>query len=180
MEASKIQLRDIREHLLIRKAEYSDLPIITAIYNHAVMTTTATMDTQKRTEAEGNFWFKQHENKYPILVAEWDRMISGWGSLSPWSDRIGYSKTVELSFYVKEEFRGKGIGKKLMEALLAEGGKFGFHSILSRITADNQVSLGIHRSFGFREVGILREVGRKFNHWHDVVILEKIFPEQPA
>ncbi len=177
MKISKIQIRDIREHLLIRKAEYSDLPIITEIYNHAVMTTTATMDTQERTEAEGNFWFKLHENKYPVLAAEWDGIISGWASLSPWSDRIGYSKTVELSFYVKEEFRGRGIGKKLMEALLAEGCKAGFHSILSRITADNKISVGIHKIFGFREVGVLREVGRKFNRWHDVVIMEKIFPK---
>jgi phosphinothricin acetyltransferase len=176
MKTNELPEKEMGENLCIRKAEFSDLPRITEIYNQAVVNTTATMDTEKRTEIEGKRWFQQHEGKYPVLVAEWGGTFAGWGSLSPWSDRIGYSRTVELSFYVREEFRGKGIGKKLMEALLAEGARYGFHSILSRITSDNQVSLGIHRIFGFREVGVLKDVGRKFDRWHDVIIMELLNP----
>src|SRR5271157_1784135 len=104
--------------LTIRPAKLEDLNGITQIYNEAVQTTAATFDTEPKTVEEQKVWFENHGPKHPIQVAELDRMISGWASISRWSDRLAYSDTGEISLYVKEEFRGRGIGRKLLAAVV--------------------------------------------------------------
>ena len=114
----------------IRKARLEDLEGITDIYNDAVLKTTATFDTEPKTIDEQKRWFRRHGSKYPLLVAENERLIIGWSSLSPWSDRCAYSDTAEISVYVKREYRGKGIGKRLIEAVLREGKMLVFTRLL--------------------------------------------------
>lgn len=156
----------------IRRAEAADLPDITEIYNQAVLKTTATFDTEPQRPEERRAWFALHDDKHPILVEQDADRIRGWASLSRYSEREAYAKTVEVSVYVAEDSRGRGIGKRLVTAILAEAQRIGHHAILARITAGNSVSVRLHESFGFFLVGTMREVGTKFGQTLDVHLME--------
>jgi phosphinothricin acetyltransferase len=161
--------------LTIRQATLPDLDAITEIYNEAILKTVATFDTQPKTLEEQKSWFANHGQKHPILVAQQDDLIVGWASLSMWSDRCAYSDTAELSLYVKGEHQGKGIGRKLAKAIIQEGQKAGLHSVMARITEGNKISLHLAESVGFKPVGIMKEVGRKFGKLLDVHLMQKIY-----
>jgi L-amino acid N-acyltransferase YncA len=161
--------------LIIRQAILEDLGAITEIYNEAILKTVATFDTEPKTLEEQKIWFANHGSKYPILVAEQDGLVVGWASLSRWSDRCAYSDTAEISLYVKEEFRGKGIGRKIMEAIIREGQKAGLHTVIAKIAEGTEVSIHLHESVGFEHIGIMKEVGRKFGKRLDVYLMQKTY-----
>ena len=160
--------------LTLRSARIKDLDTITEIYNEAITKTVATFDTEPKTYEEQKKWFDDHESKNLILVAELNGVIVGWASLSKWSDRCAYSDTAEISLYVRDEYQGKGIGRRLIAAIMKEGEKTGLHTIIARITEGNESSLHLHRSVGFTDIGIMKEVGKKFGKLHDVYLLQKI------
>ncbi len=161
--------------LTIRRAALSDLDAITEIYNAAILKTVATFDTEPKADAEQKSWFGGHGPRYPILVAEQDSLIVGWASLSMWADRCGYSDTAESSLYVREEHQGQGIGRKLMEAMVQEGKKAGLHTVIARIAEGNEVSIHLAESAGFRHIGIMKEVGRKFGKLLDIYLMQLIY-----
>ena len=163
----------------IRKARLENLEEITDIYNDAILKTTATFDAEPKTMDEQREWFERHGSNYPILVAEEEGAIVGWASLSPWSDRCGYSDTAEISLYVKERYRRKGIGKKLAEAILGKGRDAGLHTVIARISEGNDVSIHIFETCGFNHIGIMKEVGKKFGRLIDVHLMQKIY-ENPS
>ncbi len=158
----------------VRPALSGDLPRMLAIYNREVLVSTATYDTIPRTDEEQEKWFAHHDGAHPVLVAEQSGVVTGWASLSPWSDRPAYDATVEVSVYVAEEHRGRGIGRQLLAALVQAARRLGHHALLARISADNEVSIRLHESLGFVPVGLMREVGRKFGRILDVSIMELI------
>ncbi len=160
--------------LTIRPATLSDIPQITEIYNDAIQNTTATFDTEIKSEEQQLKWFNDHGKKYPVLVAELDGQVAGWASLSKWSDRCAYQDTAEVSVYVDSEHREKGIGKKLLEMLILEGRSAGLHNLVSRITEGNRNSIHIHEKFGFRHIGIMKEAGVKFGKMLDVYFMQKL------
>ena len=164
----------------IRKATSKDIPAITEIYNEAILTTDATFDIEPKSIEEQTDWFNAHGAKNPIFVAETDGKVCGWASLSQWSTRCAYSDTAEISLYIKETCRKQGIGKRLMAVILAEGEKIGLHSILSRITGENTVSIYLHEQFGFEHIGTMREVGKKFGRLLDVCMMQKIYSNPKA
>jgi L-amino acid N-acyltransferase YncA len=159
----------------LRSAKRKDLDLITEIYNEAIIKTVATFDTEPKTSEDQKKWFDDHESKNPILVAELNGVIVGWASLSKWSDRCAYSDTAEISLYVREEYQGKGIGRRLIETIIKEGEKTGLHTIIARITEGNEPSLHLHRSVGFTHIGIMKEVGKKFGKRQDVHLMQKIY-----
>jgi len=161
--------------LTLRKAAIEDLVEITEIYNEAILNTTATFDTQPKTLEEQQTWFANHQPKHPILVAEQDGLIVGWASLSKWSDRCAYSGTAEVSLYVRKEYRGKGIGRQLLKALIEEGKNISLHTVIARIAGDNKVSLSLFESEDFQKIGAMKEVGRKFGKLLDVNLMQKIY-----
>jgi len=161
--------------LTTRQATLEDLGAITEIYNEAVLKTVATFDTEPKTLEEQRIWFANHVPKYPILVAERDGLIVGWASLSMWSDRRAYSDTAKISLYVKEEHQGKGIGRKLLEAIIQEGQKIGLHTVIARIAEGSEASIHLCESVGFEHIGIMKEVGRKFGKLLDVHLMQKIY-----
>jgi len=161
--------------LTIRRARPEDVPAITEIYNEAVLTTTATFDTEPKSLADRQAWFAGHDERHPILVAETEGAVVGWASLSKWSDRCAYADTAEVSAYIKEEWRGKGIGRKLLEAIVEEGRRVKLHTIVAYVSQGNEVSLHLHKAVGFQEIGVAREVGRKFGRLLDVHIMQKIY-----
>jgi phosphinothricin acetyltransferase len=161
--------------LTIRKAILKDLPAITDIYNDAILKTTATFDTSTKTLEEQKTWFEKHGDKYPVLVAQQDNLIVGWVSLSAWSDRCAYADTAEISLYVKDGYRGKGVGRKLSEAVLIAGRKAGLHTVISRIAEGNDASIHLGESLGFKHIGVMKEVGRKYDRLLDVYLMQLIF-----
>lgn len=158
----------------IRKANLTDVPHILDIYNEAIVNTVATFDTEPRTLEQQEQWFGQHGDAYPVLVAELDGVVAGWSSLNRYSDRLAYARTSELSLYIRERYRGQGIGKSLLEAVLLEGKRAGLHTVLSRIEESNASSLHLHKLFGFEYVGTMREVGLKFGRLLNVVMMQKM------
>ena len=158
----------------IRRALPADVEAITAIYNEAILTTTATFDTEPKTTAERMEWFKAHDERHPILVAAVEGTIAGWASLSRWSDRPAYDDTAETSFYVQSEYRGRGIGRMLKEAIIEEARRLHFHTLIARVAEGSQESLHLNESAGFVHVGTMKQVGRKFGKLLDVHILQKM------
>ncbi|SRR6266436_9332278 len=158
--------------IVIRRAELADVAAITEIYNEAIATTTATFDTEPKTVAERFAWFQAHDHRHPVLVAVCSDNVVGWSSLTKWSDRRAYDDTAETSFYVKVEYRGQGIGRKLKEATIEEARRLKFHSLIARVAQGSDESLQLNKSVGFVHVGTLKEVGRKFGKRLDVHILQ--------
>ncbi len=163
--------------IMIRQATPKDLDAVTEIYNEAILKTVATFDIQPKTSEDQKPWFENHGGKHPLLVAEQDGQVVAWASLSEWSDRCAYSDTAEVSLYVKSENQGKGVGRKLLKTLVAEGEKVGLHTVIARITEGNEASLSLFKSEGFELVGVMREVGRKFGRLLDVCMMQKIYED---
>lgn len=159
-----------------RTATLRDQPGILDIYNEAVRNTTATFDTEPRSLESQHDWFHKHKKNHPVLVAEENNQVIGWASLSPWSDRCAYDTTVEISVYVHHEHRGKGIGKVLLEKIIEAGSMHNTHTVLSRISSDNAVSIHLHEKAGFKTIGVMKEVGFKFNRFLDVTMLQYMYP----
>uniref|UniRef100_A0A7C2NYE4 N-acetyltransferase family protein n=1 Tax=Schlesneria paludicola TaxID=360056 RepID=A0A7C2NYE4_9PLAN len=162
----------VRPCCLIRRATPADVEAITDIYNEAIRTTTATFDTEPKSLADRQSWFEAHGDRHPILVAEVDGRVVGWTSLSPWSERRAYADTAETTFYVHSQARGRGVGRQLKEAIIAEARRLGYHTLIARVAEGSHASLHLNESVGFVRVGTLREVGRKFGRLLDVHILQ--------
>jgi len=159
----------------IREATKSDQQAILDIYNDAVVNTAATFDTELRSFDKQLAWFANHKKNHPVIVAEKENKVIGWASLSPWSDRCAYDTTVEVSVYVHKDFRSQGIGSKLLEWVTLEGKKVGNHTVLSRITQGNESSIHIHEKYGYRHVGVMKEVGFKFGKFLDVHMMQLVY-----
>ena len=164
--------------LIIRPAKPDDLAAITDIYNEAILTTDATFDTEIKTIESQKEWFDSHDSRNPILVVESNEKVVGWASLSKWSDRCAYSDTAEISLYVKDGYRGQGVGRQLIERILRAGEEAELHTIISRIVVGNDESIHLHKIFGFEHIGVMKEVGIKFGRLLDVVLMQKIYPDK--
>ncbi len=156
----------------IRPAALGDAAAVAAIYNDAVEKTTATFDTQPRSLEAQEKWLRDHGQRWPVLVAEQAGEVAGWASLSRWSERCAYDDTAEDSVYIAQAARGRGLGKALLDALLQAGRRSGFHTVLARIADGNPASVRLHESFGFKTIGVMKEVGFKFGRRIDVSILQ--------
>lgn len=152
----------------IRPARLEDLAKITEIYNQAILRTTATFDTEAKTVEQQRGWWDKHGERNPVLVASRADEVVGWASISPWSDRCAYAATGEIAIYIAESARGQGVGKALMSRLMSEARRLEFHTLLAKITQGNASSIHLHEMSGFKQVGNMNEVGRKFDRWLDV------------
>ncbi len=158
----------------IRLVRPSDAEPIRAIYNAEVIGSTATFDLVPRTTAEQQAWMADHRGPHPAIVAvEGDRIL-GFGSLSAFRNRPAYATTVENSVYVDADSRGDGVGRALLEELVVLASQHGFHAVIARIGGGNEASIALHLACGFEMVGVEREVGRKFNRWLDVSVLQRL------
>jgi len=156
-----------------RAATRSDVPAITVIYNQAVALTTATYDLEPVSLANRLAWFDAKvAGGWPVLVADAGGEIRGWGSFGPFREKAGYRYTVEHSVYIDESARGAGVGSALLQALVAQARDRGLHVMIGGVDADNAGSIAFHERHGFRVVGRLPQVGRKFDRWLDLVYLQ--------
>lgn len=156
----------------IRPATAADLDAIDAIYNHYVLHSTCTYQTEPETPEDRRAWFDRHGPQHPVVVAEARGEVVGWGSLSAYHARAAYCHTVENSVYVRHDALRRGIGNALLEWLIARAKTIGHHTIIAGIDTEQAASIAFHARHGFTEAGRLREVGFKFGRWLDVVYLQ--------
>lgn len=156
----------------IRDACAADAAAIAEIYNHAVLTTTASFDVEPKSVEDRARWLAGRSPLHPVIVAEVDGAVVGWGALSPYSERPAYAATVEVSVYIAESHRSRGGGRTLTRALVDRARLAELHVLLARICTENTASIAMVRSLGFTEAGTMHEVGRKFGRWLDVVTWE--------
>ncbi len=161
--------------LAVRLVERRDAEAIRAIYNVEVAESTVTFDMVPRTLDEQVAWIDEHSGGHPAIVAvDGDGTVIGFGSLSPWRERPAYAGSVEDSVYVHRDHRGRGVGRLLLDELVRLGRDHGFHTVIARIVGGHEASIALHAVCGFDQVGIEREVGRKFKQWLDVVLMQRI------
>ncbi len=161
--------------LNIRPSTEDDIGAVHQIYEHEVLTGTATFDEvpptldEIRLKREGIL-----KLGYPFLVAEIDGAVAAYGYVMPYRERSAYSKTVENAIYVSPNHRIAGIGSALMSAVINECAKVGIKNIIAVIgDSENLASIKLHKKLGYRKVGTLREVGFKFGRMVDVVLMQK-------
>ncbi|CAH0259101.1 phosphinothricin acetyltransferase (PPT N-acetyltransferase) [Agrobacterium fabrum str. J-07] len=165
--------------LSIRPCEEADIPAITEIYRDAVLygrasfeidpPDVATMAERRRLLVEGN---------YPYLVAEHDGKVAGYAYAGAYRARPAYGATVEDSVYIDPAMKGMGIGRKLLDALIAEATARGFRQMIAVIgDSANAASVGVHRAAGFELVGTFKSIGWKHGQWLDTVLMQRALGE---
>jgi phosphinothricin acetyltransferase len=160
--------------IVIRPATDADLDGILAIYNHAVVNTTAIWnDAVVDLDNRRAWWRGRTEAGFPVLVAVEGGAVLGYASYGPFRAFDGYRQTVEHSVYVAETARRRGAASALLAALEAEARRAGMHVMLGGIAADNEPSLRLHAKHGFVETGRMPEVGQKFDRTLDLVFMQK-------
>jgi phosphinothricin acetyltransferase len=164
--------------LSLRLATVADAEQIRTIYNHEVVHTAATFDLVPRSLPDQEAWLQARSGAFAAIVAvdptDAAGEVVGFGALSPYKERAAYRTSVEDSVYVRRDRNGRGVGSVLLKELLAVAATSGFHAVFARINATGENSIALHRKLGFEMVGVEREVGRKFNRWHDVAIMQAL------
>ena len=147
--------------IVLRDASEADLPAIVEIYNAAIATGISTAQLEPVTVEDRRQWLRAHSAaQYPIWVAELDGVITGWLSFREFLPRCAYRGTVEISVYVSEKFRRRGIGRKLLQEAIARGPQLGMHSVIGLIFSHNEASIALFRAAGFERWGFLPGVAR--------------------
>lgn len=151
----------------IRAVRPEDAAAIAAIYNHYVLHSVATFETDPVTATEMAKRIDDLQRR-PWLVYELDGLLTGYAYACPWKERAAYSRTVETTVYVAQDQGGKGIGKTLYGILLGLLREQKMHAAIGGIALPNAASIALHERLGFVQVGTLREVGYKQERWVDV------------
>jgi phosphinothricin acetyltransferase len=160
--------------MVIRPATPLDNAAIAAIWNREVLQTTATSDTEPRDPEAQRAWLAAHGPRHPVIVATEGDEVVAFGALAPYRTKPSYARTVENSVYVKDGWRGKGLGGLVLARLLALARAHGHHSVIARITGVNAASLALHARHGFLPAGHERQVAFKHGIWLDVVTLQRV------
>ncbi len=161
-------------HVALRTAEPTDAAAIAAIYNQGIEDRLATLETETRCAEERRRWLAARGPRHPVIVAEADGRVVGWASLNPFNPRPAYDHVADFSVYVGRDWRGRGVGHRLLEAILARGRELGYHKLVLAAFPFNAAGITLYRRLGFVEVGVYREQGRLDGKWVDVVVMEQI------
>ena len=155
--------------LVIRPITKDDIAPCLDIYNYEVVHGVATLDLEPRTLSEWQEWYESHSDEHhPIVVGTVDGIVAGYASLSPYRTKDAFKSTVELSIYIHEDYRGKGVASKLMAYILDHARATNtLHTVVSVITAGNAASTALHERFGFTYCGLTPQVGFKHGKYQD-------------
>ena len=171
------------EPMPVRRAISADLPRIAAIYDEQVRTAISTFDLEPRPMS---YWETRLSSTEPgdhLLVAGSDGAVVGYAYSSTYRPRPGYARTREVSVYLDASARGQGLGRALYDDLLGRLEADGVHQVLAVIALPNDASEALHRACGFTRVGVLPEVGWKFDRWIDTAIWGRtlyLSPDSPG
>jgi phosphinothricin acetyltransferase len=166
---------------VIRPACVDDLPGILAIYNDAVLNTVAIFNDDTVDLADRRAWFEARAAAgFPILVAaDGAGGVLGYASYGPFRPQQGFRHAAELSVYVAADARGRGIGDRLMTALVEEATRRGICVLIGGIEGENAASIRLHRRHGFEETGRMPAVAVKFGRWLDLVFMQRRLADRP-
>lgn len=157
---------------------------ILAIFNEAIANSTALYDYKPRTPESMAAWFAaKRANGFPVIGLEDDGgKLLGFASYGTFRAFPAYKYTVEHSVYVEKESRGQGLGRRLLEAIVARAEEQGMHVVVGAIDVANSASMELHKRLGFEHCGTIRQAGFKFGRWLDVAFLQKtlVTPLQPV
>ncbi|HFZ8993413.1 TPA: L-methionine sulfoximine/L-methionine sulfone acetyltransferase [Citrobacter freundii] len=157
----------------VRFASKEDCAAIAEIYNHAVLHTAAIWNDQTVDAANRIAWYEARELLgYPVLVSEENGTITGYASFGDWRNFDGFRHTVEHSVYVHPDHQGKGIGRALLARLIEEARRCGKHVMVAGIESENQASLHLHETQGFKITARMPQVGTKFGRWLDLTFMQ--------
>ena len=166
----------MRRAYVVRPATDNDLPALTAIYNHYIVNTPITFDVEPFSVDERRAWFREHarDGRYRMFVADTGTgEVVGYATTSRFRVKAAYDTTVEASVYCRADCIRTGAGTALYGALFDSLQEEDIHRIVAGVTLPNDASLALHARFGFREVGTLSAVGRKFERFWDVAWFER-------
>jgi L-amino acid N-acyltransferase YncA len=158
----------------IRAAEPTDADAIAVIYNQGIEDRLATLETETRSADERRRWLAARGPRHPVIVGEVGGRVVGWGSLNSFNPRPAYDNVADFSVYVERDWRGRGIGRRLLEALIARGRELGYHKLVLAAFPFNEAGVALYRRVGFSEVGVYREQGQLDGQWVDVVVMERL------
>lgn len=170
------------DRLIIRPAGPDDAAAIANIYNQGIRARIATFETAERTADERRCWLAAHDARHPVLVAvivtsDGQEDVAGWASTEDYRPRACYAGIAEFSIYIDYVYRGQGIGRRLLNGLIEAAAQAGLWKLVSRIFVENEASRALCARTGFREVGIYENHGKLDGVWRDVVIVERLIPE---
>jgi len=159
----------------IRPYEIQDTQAILDIINYNILHSTALYDYSIRSyDQQKNILADKIAKQFPVIVAELEGHVVGFGMYSEFRFREAYKYTVEHSVYVDQNIHGKGIGKALLQELIILAKTQGLHTMIGVIDAENQGSIDFHEKLGFKKAGIIKESGYKFDRWLDSVFMQLI------
>ena len=162
---------------VISAATRVDLPEVLEIYNEIIRNSTAVYSEVELTAERGAAWFDAKlAGGYPFIVARAGGAIAGFGTFGEFRAPPGYRRSVEHSVHVRADCRGVGFGRKLVIELMSLAAAMHKHVMIAGIDADNEVSIKLHESLGFKNVAHFHEVGFKFGRWLDLVFLQCRLP----
>lgn len=159
--------------LTIRPAVSADAAEIGRIYDEAAAGGSATFATGPHSAEERRAWLAGRDARAPVWAGVRGDEVVAWSALAPFSYRSWYSGVAEYTVYVAATHHGEGIGRRMLEALVAEAPRFGYWKIVGMILAENAAGLALARGLGFREVGTHRAHARREGAWRDVTIVER-------
>ena len=162
------------EKIEIRLARDDDAAAVCAIYNQGIEERVATLETELRSPEERQQWMAARGTRHPVIVAERAGRVVGWASLNPFSPRRAYDRVADLSVYVERSWRGRGVGRGLIEHLIVLARQLAYHKMVLAAFPSNAQGMALYDRVGFRTVGVYREQGQLDGRWVDVVIMEKL------
>ncbi|UWD83703.1 GNAT family N-acetyltransferase [Curtobacterium flaccumfaciens] len=159
--------------VIVRDCEPRDLDVVHALHVDAVLHSTAIWQEVPHPRSYFDGWLAERQaDGYPVIVAEVGGQVAGYATYSQWRPHQGYRLTVEHSVYVVEAFRGRGIATALMAELVARATAEGRHVMMAGICSTNAGSIALHERLGFTTVAVVPEVGRKFDRWLDLTLMQ--------
>ena len=160
--------------ITIRPADERDAEAICVIYNQGIEDRVATLETEMRTPEERREWMAARTARHPVIVAEADGRVIGWGSLNSYNPRAAYRYVADFSVYVERAWRGRGVGRRLLTQLIAAAKAIGYHKMMLSAFPTNASGVALYERMGFTKVGICREMGLLDGQWVDTLIMEKL------
>ena len=158
----------------VRPATVADAEAIGRIYNQGIEDRVATLETELRTPEERRRWLAGRSPRHPVIVAEANGEVVGWGRLNVFNPREAYRFVADFSVYVERSWRGKGIGRVVLERLIELARQHGFHKMVLSAFPTNQGGMALYEKLGFRTVGVHNEQGQLDGKWVDTIIMEKL------
>ncbi len=160
--------------VLVRQAGPDDAGTIAVIYNQGIEDRVATLETEPRTADERRGWLAARGPRHPVLVAESGGEVVAWASLNPFNPRPAYDHVADFSIYIERGRQGRGVGRRLLAALVERAQALGYHKMVLAAFPFNKAGMALYERLGFTTVGVYREQGRLDGVWVDVILMERL------